>query len=70
MKPLIIILATIALGIVISGRITEEATWFTYYSGVLGGMFVSGIGLDIWNRRRKKIEEARNDLGTNRLVDV
>jgi hypothetical protein len=69
MKPLILILATIALGIVISFRITEEATWFTYYSGALGGMFVSGIGLDIWNRRRRKIEEAQDEIGT-RLVDV
>jgi len=69
MKPLIIVLVTIALGIVISCRITEDATWLTYYLGALGGMFVSGIGLDIWNRRRKKIEEARDEIGT-RLVDV
>ena len=69
MKPLIIILTFVALGIVISCRITEDATWLTYYLGALGGMFVSGIGLDIWNRRRRKIEEAQEEIGT-RLVDV
>jgi hypothetical protein len=69
MKPLIIILAFVALGIVISCRVTEDATWLTYYLGALGGMFVSGIGLDIWNRRRRKIEEAQEEIGT-RLVDV
>ena len=69
MKPLIIILAFVGLGIFVSCRITEDATWLTYYLGALGGMFVSGIGLDIWNRRRRKIEEAQEEIGT-RLVDV
>jgi len=60
MKPLLFIIIVTGLSLLISHYYSAERTWFTYYIGVMVGFVVSGISLDIWNRRRKKQEERDN----------
>lgn len=58
MKPLLFILIVTGLSLFISRHFSVEGTWFNYYIGVIVGFVVSGILLDIWNRRRRKLEES------------
>jgi hypothetical protein len=57
MLPLLFILLVVALSIFISCNITEKVTWFTYYIGIMSGLLISGIVLQISNRRRRRREE-------------
>jgi hypothetical protein len=57
MLPLLFILLVVALSIFISCNITEKVTWFTYYIGIMSGLLISGIVLQISNRRRRKREQ-------------
>ena len=29
---------------------STDVTWFTYFTGAVVGLFISGFGLEIWNR--------------------
>ena len=44
------------LGILISNYFSSETNWFTYYRGGIAGVFLSGVILEFWNRRRKRKE--------------
>lgn len=57
MKPLLFILIITAVSLLISRHFSVEGTWFSYYIGGIAGIVVSGISLEIWNRRRRKLEE-------------
>ncbi|RLF59155.1 MAG: hypothetical protein DRN37_04125 [Thermoplasmata archaeon] len=58
MLPLLFILIIVAVCTFISYELTQDqVTWFTYFRGVVAGLFVSGVILEIWNARRKKKEE-------------
>jgi len=57
MLPLLFILSVIGLSVYISTFFVSEVTFFTYYVGGVIGMFVSGIALEIWIRRKRKQEE-------------
>lgn len=56
MKPLIFVLVVLGLSIMISLRLSEEVTWFTYYKGGVAGLLVSGVLLEVWVRRRRARE--------------
>ncbi len=57
MLALLFILLVTGLSILISYYSSEEVTWFTYFAGSVAGLFVSGIILEIYNKRRRKKEE-------------
>ena len=57
MLPLLFILSVIGLSVYISTFFVSEVTFFTYYVGGVIGMFVSGIALEIYIRRKRKQEE-------------
>ena len=57
MLPLLFILSVIGLSVYISTFFVSEVTFFTYYVGGVIGMFVSGIALEIWIRRKRKQDE-------------
>jgi hypothetical protein len=57
MLPLLFILSVIGLSVYISTFFVSEVTYFTYYVGGVIGMFVSGIALEFWIRRKRKQEE-------------
>ena len=58
MTALLFILMVTGLCILISYHFTPgEITWFTFYWGAVAGLFVSGVVLHFWNKRRKKKEE-------------
>ncbi len=56
MLPLLFILSVIGLSVYIATLFAAEVTWFTYYVGGVIGLFVSGIALEIWIRRKRKAE--------------
>ena len=57
MFPLLFILGVIGLSIYISTFFVSEVTFFTYYVGGVVGLFISGIALEFWTRRKQKQEE-------------
>lgn len=57
MKPLLFIIVVVGVSIFISRHMAEEITWFTYYTGVMAGLLVSGAALEFWNKRKRKQEE-------------
>jgi hypothetical protein len=57
MLPLLFILSVIGLSVYISTFFVSEVTYFTYYVGGVIGMFVSGIALEFWIRRKRKEEK-------------
>ena len=57
MLPLLFILSVIGLSVYISTFFVPEVTFFTYYVGGVIGMFVSGIALEFWIRRKRKEEK-------------
>ena len=57
MFSLIFILVVTALGVIISVNLHPESnTWLDYYYGAMGGILLSGIILQIVNKRRRKKE--------------
>ena len=62
MIPLLFIIIITGLSVLISHFYSEEVTWFNYYIGAMVGFVVSGIALEIWNRRRRKKEEKESKL--------
>jgi hypothetical protein len=56
MLPLLFILSVIGLSVFIATLFVTEVTFFTYYVGGVIGLFVSGIALEIWIRRKEKKE--------------
>ena len=59
MFPLLFILIVVGLSIYISTLFVSEVTFFTYYVGGVVGLFVSGVALEIWIRRKQKQEETQ-----------
>ena len=59
MFPLLFILSVVGLSVYISTLFVSEVTFFTYYVGGVVGLFVSGVALEIWIRRKQKREEAQ-----------
>jgi hypothetical protein len=57
MLPLLFMLSVVTAGILVALQIGDESTWFTYYQGGVVGLFLSSVALEIWNKRKKKIEE-------------
>ena len=58
MIPLLFILIITGLSLLISRHFSVEGSWLNYYVGALAGFMVSGISLELWNRRRRKLEES------------
>jgi len=56
MFSLAFIVIVTCISVFISYSLSNEATWFDYYKGGVIGLFISGIILQIWNRRKKKLE--------------
>ena len=54
MLALLFILIITTLGIFLSVYFSPEVTWFTYYVGGIGGLFVSAALLHFWNKKRGK----------------
>jgi predicted tellurium resistance membrane protein TerC len=59
MLPLLFILIVIGLSILVSYLLSEKITWFIYYMGTMSGLLISGIVLDLWNRRSRRREEKK-----------
>jgi uncharacterized membrane protein SirB2 len=57
MIPLLFILIVTGLSILISCHFSPEITWFTYYIGAVIGLFISGLALEFWNRRKRRDED-------------
>ena len=64
MIALIFILLITALGILLSVYFSPEVTWFTYYVGGIGGLFVSAALLHFWNKKRAKKETVDQSKGS------
>ena len=60
MKALLFIIIVTGVSVLISRQFSVEGSWMNYYVGVIAGFMVSGISLDIWNRRRRKLEESKS----------
>jgi len=61
MFALIFIIITTWLGIETSTRFSQEVTWFTYYLGGIFGLFLSGIGLELWTKWKNREKKADKD---------
>ncbi|MBW1944963.1 MAG: hypothetical protein JRJ51_19325 [Deltaproteobacteria bacterium] len=61
MFALIFIIITTWLGIETSTRFSQEVTWFTYYLGGVFGLFLSGIGLELWDKWKNRETKANKD---------
>ena len=59
MLPLLFILIVTGLSILVSYLLSEKITWFTYYMGTMSGLLISGIALELWNRRSRRREEKK-----------
>ena len=59
MLPLLFMLIVIGLSIFINYLLSDEITWFTYYMGTMSGLLISGIALELWNRRSRRREEKK-----------
>ena len=57
MKPLLFILVVTGFSVLISHNFSADVTWFTYYIGGMSGLIMSGISIEIWNKRMRKQEE-------------
>jgi predicted tellurium resistance membrane protein TerC len=69
MSPLLFILIVTGLSIFINYLLSEEITWKTYYMGIMYGLLISGIAIDIWNwRNRKREEKKRKENSKRRYV--
>jgi len=54
MLSLLFIFCVTAFSILISCQLASEINWFTYYLGVVFGLFISGLILEIRNKRRER----------------
>jgi len=54
MLPLLFILFITGLSILTTYYFSDDVTWFTYYIGVVAGLLVSSIFLEIWTRQKRK----------------
>jgi hypothetical protein len=63
MIPLIFIIMVTGLCIYLSYHVTPESeiTWFTYYKGGIVGMFVSGLALEFWIKKRKRSDKKKGN---------
>jgi len=61
MIALLFIIITTWLGIETSTRFSQEVTWFTYYLGGIFGLFLSGIGLELWTKWKNREKKADKD---------
>lgn len=65
MKALLFIVMVVGLGVLVSLQfVDDEATWFEYYRGGIGGLFVSAVLLHLWNTRIRKKEEKSEKIAT------
>jgi hypothetical protein len=56
MFSLLFVLTVTFLCVLISYLMSEDVTWFDYYKGGVIGLLISGVILQIWNKRRMKQE--------------
>lgn len=56
MLSLLFIVIITAISIFISYTTSDNVTWFDYYTGGVIGLLLSGIILQIYNRRKKEQE--------------
>jgi hypothetical protein len=61
MLSLAFILAITGISIYISCSMSHQVTWFEYYKGGVIGLFISGLLLQIWNKRKRN-----HGMGKNR----
>lgn len=60
MIPLLFILIITGVSILISYSLSSEVTWLDYYKGGMVGLFISGVLLSFWNKRRRDKEARKN----------
>jgi len=71
MKALLFIVMVVGLGVLISLQfVDDEATWFEYYRGGIGGLFVSAALLELWNTRIRKKEEKDRNIATGSQTET
>lgn len=56
MIALLFIIIVTGVSVYVSYLLTVEPTWFDYYKGGIIGFFISGVILQILNKRRRKKE--------------
>ena len=56
MIPLIFIIVVTVISMFISSLLSAESTWFDYYRGGVIGFFISGVILQILNKKRRSKE--------------
>jgi hypothetical protein len=54
------ILAITGICVYISCSLSSNVTWFDYYRGGVIGLFISGVLLQIWNKRKRNQEMKKN----------
>ena len=59
MFSLAFIVIVTGLSIYISYSMSDNTTWFDYYTGGVIGLFISGVILQVWNKR-KRAQEMKN----------
>jgi hypothetical protein len=60
MFSLAFILMITGICVFISYSFSSQITWFVYYKGIVIGLFVSGIILQAWNKRKRDQESKEN----------
>jgi len=56
MLSFVFIVAVTVISVFISCSISDNVTWFDYYKGGVIGLFISGVILQMWNKRKKEKE--------------
>ncbi len=56
MISLAFIVIVTCISIFISYSLSSDTTWFDYYKGGVIGLFIAGVILQVWNKRKKKLE--------------
>jgi len=56
MLSLAFIVVATGISVFISCAISDNVTWFEYYKGGVIGLFISGVILQMWNKRKKEKE--------------
>jgi len=56
MLSFVFIVLVTGASIFISCSMSENVTWFEYYKGIVIGLFISGIILQFWNKRKREQE--------------
>jgi hypothetical protein len=60
MLSLAFIFAITGISIYISCSISPQVTWFEYYKGAVIGLFISGLVLQVWNKRKRNQDMEKN----------